>query len=310
MESKVHAFKRRFSTEIVLTIVTGASLILATTMAGFVVLDNVNKQNYIDTACVSPDRIDSSLSSTGAAGSNGTNGVDGAAGEAGAAASPGATGATGADGTAGTTGATGATGSAGASGAAGTPGATGAPGSSGAAGSPGASGATGATGATGAPGICELSGDIVPAVDNMYSLGTSAFRWKSIQLGPGTIYMQDTNDASRQVGMTITDGSLLLDGASSLQIGNIRITATGMKAIDSASNITIGDTGDRGYLAPANGIQFPDGTVQTTAATGSGIPAGYSEYKMCIANPQNYVLFGTCEENRTHGRDIVMMSAG
>jgi len=304
MESKIHAFKRRFSTEIVLTIVTGASLILATTMAGFVVLDNVNKQKYIDTACVSPDRIDSSLSSTGAAGANGTNGVDGAAGEAGASASPGADGATGE---------TGATGSPGASGAAGTPGATGAPGSTGATGSTGTAGvagATGATGATGAPGICELSGDIVPAVDNMYSLGTSAFRWKSIQLGPGTIYMQDTNDPSRQVGMTITDGSLLLDGASSLQIGNIRITATGMKAIDSASNITIGDTGDRGYLAPANGIQFPDGTIQTTAATSGGIPDGYREYKMCIASPQNYVLFGTCEENRTHGRDIVMMSAG
>ena len=154
-----------------------------------------------------------------------------------------------------------------------------------------------------------MSGDLNPAKDNEFSLGTADLRWKSIQLGPGTIWMQDVSDPDKQVGMTIDQGSLLLDGAAALQIGNIRITATGMKAIDPSSNITIGDKGDVGYLAPANGIQFPDGSIQTTANTGN-IPPGYSEYKMCIASPQNYVLFGTCEENRTHGRDIVMMSAG
>lgn len=82
----------------------------------------------------------------------------------------------------------------GADGSDGEPGVDGEAGETGATGAPGKTGPAGATGATGAAGICTgmvaltaITGDMVPAVDNLYNLGTSNFRWKGLQLGPGTL---------------------------------------------------------------------------------------------------------------------------
>jgi hypothetical protein len=230
----------------------------------------------------------------GAAGEAGSEGQAGADGEAG---TPGAAGSSGSNGVDGSTGATGEPGSAGEVGATGAPGTDGAAGLSGASGSngskgdtgaTGATGPAGATGATGATGVCtgmvsltSITGDMIPAVDNLYSLGTSSFRWKGLQLGPGTLYIQDTVTGS-QAGLTVTDGSLLIDGADSLRIGNVRLTATGLRSVLSDQDITIGALGDTGYLSVATGIKFRDGTVVTSAtgfvgatgATGATGPAG------------------------------------
>lgn len=177
------------------------------------------------------------------------------------------------------TGAPGAAGSDGQAGADGKPGATGPTGPTGATGSAGDSGATGATGiCTGMVALTSITGDMIPAVDNLYSLGTSSFRWKGLQLGPGTLYIQDTVTGA-QAGLTVTDGSLLIDGADSLRIGNVRLTATGLRSVLSDQDITIGALGDTGYLSVATGIKFRDGTVVTSAsgfagATGATGPAG------------------------------------
>jgi hypothetical protein len=82
-----------------------------------------------------------------------------------------------------------------------------------------------------------------------------------------------------QAGLTVTDGSLLIDGADSLRIGNVRLTATGLRSVLSDQDITIGALGDTGYLSVATGIKFRDGTVVTSAtgfvgATGATGPAG------------------------------------
>jgi Collagen triple helix repeat (20 copies) len=159
---------------------------------------------------------------------------------------------------------------------------TGATGAKGDTGAKGATGATGATGAQGAPGLCTgmvsltaITGDMIPSVDNQFSLGTSSFRWKGLQLGPGTLFIQDTV-SGKQAGLTVTDGSLLIDGADSLRIGNVRLTATGLRSVLSGQDITIGGAGDTGWLAVATGIKFKDGSLLTTAsgATGATGPAG------------------------------------
>jgi hypothetical protein len=129
--------------------------------------------------------------------------------------------------------------------------------------------------------LTSITGDMIPAVDNLYSLGTSSFRWKGLQLGPGTLYIQDTVTGA-QAGLTVTDGSLLIDGADSLRIGNVRLTATGLRSVLSDQDITIGALGDTGYLSVATGIKFRDGTVVTSAsgfvgatgATGATGPIG------------------------------------
>jgi hypothetical protein len=222
------------------------------------------------------------------AGANGEAGENGDAGANGAAGSDGSAGATGKTGSSGESGATGEPGATGAPGTDGVAGISGASGSKGDTGATGATGPAGATGATGATGVCtgmvsltSITGDMIPAVDNLYSLGTSSFRWKGLQLGPGTLYIQDTVTGA-QAGLTVTDGSLLIDGADSLRIGNVRLTATGLRSVLSDQDITIGALGDTGYLSVATGIKFRDGTVVTSAtgfvgatgATGATGPAG------------------------------------
>ena len=227
-------------------------------------------------------------------------------------------------------------------------GADGLDGSDGADGAPGTDGSTGATGATGKAGTCSpldtasLGGNLVPASDNVYSLGTPSKRWKSLQLGPGTLYIQDT-ETGQQAGITISDGTLLLDGVDGLRIGNIRFTTTGITSLLPSQDITVGTKGDTGWLAVARGIKFPDGTtlssgaVGGTGATGPAGPAGprgltgatgpagpqgpagsvedlgYKETKACmytgkpdVALPGT-VLLGTCEELRLEGKDLEIL---
>jgi hypothetical protein len=154
---------------------------------------------------------------------------------------------------------------------------TGATGSSGSNGTNGETGTTGAkgeagtcgpTGATGAKGLdaqwSEVSQDIVPTEDNKFTIGTTAKRWKSLQLGPGTLFIQDQVTGA-QAGLTVNAGTLLLDGADSLRIGNVQLTATGIKSLLPNQDLTIGALGDQGYLSLSRALKFPDGTTQSTA---------------------------------------------
>lgn len=161
-------------------------------------------------------------------------------------------------------------------------------GEAGATGETGATGATGSDGATGSQGpkgeqgeqgepgnlaecpnpvnIASLTGSLVPNADNVYSLGSAELRWKSLQLGPGTLFIQDT-ETGEQVGLRITDGTLLLDGAESLRIGNIRLSKTGLTSEDPLQNITLGGSNFEGLIQiEAQGIRFADGSIQVAAA--------------------------------------------
>ena len=161
-------------------------------------------------------------------------------------------------------------------GATGETGATGATGSDGATGATGSQGPKGEQGEQGEPGnlaecpnpvnIASLTGSLVPNADNVYSLGSAELRWKSLQLGPGTLFIQDT-ETGEQVGLRITDGTLLLDGAESLRIGNIRLSKTGLTSEDPLQNITLGGSNFEGLIQiEAQGIRFADGSIQVAAA--------------------------------------------
>ena len=128
--------------------------------------------------------------------------------------------------------------------------------------------------------LYSLPGDLIPAKDNLFTLGSSDRRWKGLQLGPGTLYIEDLT-TGLQAGISVEGGALLVDGADSLRIGNLRLTKTGIESIISGQDITIGNLNDRGLLSVANGIRFPDGTVQSSAIlqglkgdTGAQGPAG------------------------------------
>jgi hypothetical protein len=228
----------------------------------------------------------------------------------------------------------------GAAGANGSTGTTGATGATGEKGETGATGPSGSTGSQGPAGICDLSnilsvnGDLVPAIDNTYSLGTTDKRWKSLQLGPGTLWIQDSEvTPPTQVGLTVKSGALLLDGADSLRIGNMRLTATGLTSINPATPLTLGDNTFNSFVQlQAQGIKFKDGTVQSTAQVAGpagakgdkgdtgpqgprgepGTIEGVIKVPVCIKDENNGVtnnamFFGTCEELRMRGKDITML---
>jgi len=88
-----------------------------------------------------------------------------------------------------------------------------------------------------------IDGDIMPNQDNVYTLGNSALRWKSISIGGGTLYITDSGN-NNQVALTVNNGVFNINGIAQAQLPNVTVT-----------NLT-----------------FSDSTVQTTAAI--GIPAG------------------------------------
>jgi hypothetical protein len=233
---------------------------------------------------------------------------------------------------------TGVSGESGQDGADGADGADGKPGPAGEKGEPGDQGETGPAGPAGTQGpagtcsaILDLelfNGNIVPAVDNVYTLGSAELRWKDLQLGPGTLYIEDAI-TGEQVGVTVNEGSFLIDGAESLRLGNIRLTATGLESILNDQDITIGNLGDTGYVVLARGLKFPDGTIQSTAGSGGAVgpegPAGppgpqgdpgdlggFVETDACVENKHGPMLgpidLGTCADNKkTNGTDIKIL---
>ena len=68
-----------------------------------------------------------------------------------------------------------------------------------------------------------LNTDLIPGLDNEYTLGNEQFRWKSVSVGGGTIYITDgvTGD---QVGLTISDGVFFLDGIAQAQLPVLVVT--------------------------------------------------------------------------------------
>ena len=82
-----------------------------------------------------------------------------------------------------------------------------------------------------------IDGDIIPNQDNVYTLGNTALRWKSISIGGGTIYITDSGN-NNQVALTVNNGVFNIDGIAQAQLANVKVT-----------NLT-----------------FSDNTVQTTAA--------------------------------------------
>jgi len=82
-----------------------------------------------------------------------------------------------------------------------------------------------------------FDGDLTPAIDNVYELGTSALRWKSVSIGGGTLYITDSGN-NNQVAVTVSNGVFNINGIAQAQLPNVKVT-----------NLT-----------------FSDNTVQTTAA--------------------------------------------
>ena len=111
-----------------------------------------------------------------------------------------------------------------------------------------------------------MSGNIIPTLNNQYTLGNVTNQWSAIHAGPGGLYLEDLSTGI-DAQLTVDSNVFLINNVTALQVGNIQLTKDGIINTQTAGNIDLGTTGDTGWVTVQNaGIEFPDGSQQTTAA--------------------------------------------
>lgn len=163
---------------------------------------------------------------------------------------------------------------------------TGTAGAIGAQGMPGTCGPKGDKGADGAPTLwSSVNSDLIPTADNTYSLGSPEFHWKSLYLGPATLYLEDKTTGV-QTSIGLDRGVFKIAGANELAIGALRFIGNNIESTEPNIDIQLGLASSSAnivfernlVLAAGKRITFSDGTVQSTAManglTGPQGPAG------------------------------------
>ena len=115
--------------------------------------------------------------------------------------------------------------------------------------------------------------DLIPLTDNVYTLGTTTSRWKSINVGPGTITITDQT-LNTAADISVDNGVLQINGANQLQVGQLKFVDNTIESTTGAVDIQIGLTTSTAdiklnrnvVLASGKTLTFGDGTTQSTAA--------------------------------------------
>jgi len=166
--------------------------------------------------------------------------------------------------------------------------------------------------------IGTVSGDLIPTKDNVFTLGTSENRWKGLQLGPGTLFIED-NQTGKQAGLTVSKGALLINGINSIKIGETQLTAAGLLFPDGTVQKTatlVGATGKTGPAGPAGpagekgatGMSGgPQGFTGATGATGPSGTSGYDAKAVCVVTGTSAMYFGTCSELKQVGINLTVL---
>ena len=113
-----------------------------------------------------------------------------------------------------------------------------------------------------------LTGNLIPTIDNIYSLGNIDNRWIGGYFGNAGIYIEDTTLGTTG-SMSLDNGIILFDtNISKLQVGNMWLTSDGIQHITAAiaGDILIGTTAGGNTFIRNAGIKFNDLSVQNTAA--------------------------------------------
>jgi hypothetical protein len=114
--------------------------------------------------------------------------------------------------------------------------------------------------------VNNTAGNIIPAADNTYFLGNATNRWANIWLGPGTIYITDSNVASNLTAeLTVFNGVLQVNGVPGLQAnliaGNTSLT------LDNSSNITLNIAGSSNSMIVSSGVTEIAGNLSVLGDT-------------------------------------------
>jgi hypothetical protein len=151
----------------------------------------------------------------------------------------------------------------------------------------------------------KIEGNLVPSKDNYFTLGTAENRWKGLQLGPGTLFIEDST-TGKQAGLTVKDGSLLINNINSIKIGDTQLTAGGLKFADGTVQVTAtakGETGATGATGATGKTGMSGGPQGFTGATGPSGTSGYEAKAICIVPQTGVIYFGSCSALNLVGID-------
>jgi hypothetical protein len=110
-----------------------------------------------------------------------------------------------------------------------------------------------------------LTGSLVPATDNGVSLGNANHRFSNAYLGTQGLFLADSvTDAN--INIVATNGTLYLNGAQNLRVGNLVIVDTTLTSATSNLDISIGATNDTGFFYIKRKAQFDNVSFGSTEA--------------------------------------------
>ena len=122
--------------------------------------------------------------------------------------------------------------------------------------------------------------NILPITTNISNLGSPTKRWKSIYVGPGTIYVLDET-LGKDIAIGARDGLLYVQNGAGLTVGEFTLIDNQIKIANSARDIVIGTTGATASVVFNRAINVKDNlgnlafevdrTGLTTIRTPSGI---------------------------------------
>jgi hypothetical protein len=107
--------------------------------------------------------------------------------------------------------------------------------------------------------------DIIPALDNNIDLGNADHRFANLYLGTQGLFLADTiTDAN--INIVATNGTLFLNGAQNLRLGNLAIRDTTLTSANTTLDISVGDAGDTGFFYVKRKAQIDNTTFSSTQA--------------------------------------------
>ena len=107
--------------------------------------------------------------------------------------------------------------------------------------------------------------DIIPALDNDINLGATDKRFANIYLGYQGLFLADET-TDENINITVDGGTLYIDGAQNLRLGNLVIEDTTLKSSDPTQDINIGETDDTGFFYVRRKAQFDNVSFGSTEA--------------------------------------------
>jgi hypothetical protein len=138
-----------------------------------------------------------------------------------------------------------------------------------------------------------ISEGLIPSADDTFTLGNADFRWSSIHLGPGTIFIEDTTDPNTIAELRVTAGVLTIDGANQLQVGQLKFVDNTIESKTPDIDIQIGD------LAATADIVLNRNVVLGTGKTITGDLTGNADTATTATNltAATSILAGTLNVN-------------